>query len=105
MRNKTELGRVYYLTTRMVFPKDKGEFLRQTPIAGASAMAVYLFVRRLSIPDEYKNKLCETLECSWKDRFGVWIQMKIETTRRRDQNGGHKVHDFRTKDHFGKHAR
>jgi hypothetical protein len=91
---KMELGLVYYLTTTMIFPGDNEFWLRQCKIPGASTMAIYFFVNRLRIPPEQKSKLCSTLEASWKDDKGVWMQLKIERTMRRDRNGRY-VQEFR----------
>lgn len=88
---KMELGRVYYLTTTVEFPGDPDVYLRQAPIAGASTMAVYYFVNKLKIPKDQKKQLCEKLETHFRDEKGALIRMKIETTRRNDQNASKKV--------------
>lgn len=84
---KTELGRVYYLTTMITFPMDKDQWIKQEPIAGASTFSIYRFIKNLNITDEHKQKLCKNLETSWKDNQGVWIQLRIETTKRNDKWG------------------
>lgn len=88
---KTELGRVYYLTTQLTFPHDKDQWTKQEPIAGASPMAILRFVSGLAIGPEQKSDLCRKLETSWKDNQGVWIKLSIETTRRNKRWGTHQA--------------
>ena len=89
-RTKTEMGRVHYLTTTLTFPRDKDEWVKQDPIAGASTLAVFNFIKTLQVPDKSKVDLCRKLETSWKDGNGVWIRLKIETTKR-NKNWGSKL--------------
>lgn len=86
-RSKTEMGRVHYLTTWLTFPHDRDEWVKQEPIAGASTVAVFRFINGLNIHDFAKVELCRKLETSWKDHNGVWIRLKIETTKRNKKWG------------------
>jgi hypothetical protein len=83
------MGRVHYLTTQVTFPRDKDQWIKQEPIAGASAQAIFSFINFLNVPDEAKVDLCKKLETSWKDHNGVWIKLKIETTKRNTRWGKH----------------
>lgn len=87
-----EMGRVHYLTTWLTFPRDRDEWVRQEPIAGASAHSIFKFIKNLSIDDVAKTDLCRKLETSFKDHNGVWIRLKIETTKRKSKWG--KPGDF-----------
>jgi hypothetical protein len=71
-----------YFTTRLMFPHDKDEWVKQEPIPTRTTMGVMHFVECMKLPDELKSRLCRDLEASWKDARGVWIQIKIEATRR-----------------------
>jgi hypothetical protein len=86
-KTKTEMGRVHYLTTWLTFPHDKDEWVKQEPIAGASTRAVFRFINGLKVPDLAKADLCRKLETSWKDNNGVWVRLKIETTKRNKKWG------------------
>jgi hypothetical protein len=81
---KAIIGQVYYFTVTCTFPKDRDQWIKQIPIAGSSPTALFMFINRLKLDKEHKMKLCRDLECSFKDANGVWIQCRIEMTRRRD---------------------
>lgn len=84
---KPELGRVYYLTTRIIFPKDKEIWIKQKHLPASTTQGIFFFIANLDITLEMKQKLCRNLECSWKQPDGVWVQLKIETTKRNTRWG------------------
>jgi hypothetical protein len=84
---KTEVGRVYYLTMRLVFPHDKEEWIQQTHVPASTVKGVFFYIAGMKIKSEFKTKLCRDLECSWKQPDGVWIQLMIETQYRRNRWG------------------
>lgn len=79
---KSEVGRVYYFTTRLVFPRDKDEWVKQRHIPASTTQGIFFFISGLDIDIDHKRKLCRDLECSWKNPDGIWVQLVIETTRR-----------------------
>lgn len=85
--NKTEVGIVHYLTLRLMFPQDKDEWIQQRPIPASTVQGIFFFIGNLKLSQELKSKLFRELECSWKDDRGVWHQLRIETTHRRDKWG------------------
>lgn len=88
--NSLQLGKVYYLTTELMFPRDRDHWVKQEPIAGSSTQAVYFFINQLGIPTENKTQLFRTLETSWKDPGGVWVKLTIEPTKREKKWGINK---------------
>ncbi len=87
MASKTEVGQVHYLTTRLTFPRDRDQWVRQSHIPASTAQGIFFYIGSLGISDELKRKLFSNLECSWKDRRGVWIQLVIERTKRNKKWG------------------
>lgn len=88
-----ENGAQFYMTTRLVFPRDKDEWIRQEPIPSRTPMGVMHFIEMLKLTDDQKKALCNSLECSWKNPDGVWVQIKIERTVRNKKWGN--VHTAR----------
>lgn len=85
------MGRVHYLTTQLTFPQDMDVWVKQDPIAGASAVAIFRFIKGLNLEDYHKSALYKKLETSWKDHNGVWFKLKIETTKRTRKWGDQKT--------------
>jgi hypothetical protein len=75
------------MTMRLVFPHDKEEWIQQTHIPASTVRGIFFYIGNMRLSSELKTKLCRDLECSWKMPDGVWMQLRIEMTKRRNNWG------------------
>jgi hypothetical protein len=68
-------GNVWFLTTRLTFPKNKDEWVRQEPFTGSVKRWIHKHLANL--PDLQRATLIKGKELSGKDHNGVWVRLQV----------------------------